>query len=127
MALADLFSYCAREPEDPRVRGLGMALTVVAVPMVRPDPSRNGAAAGPESRALRDLADRFGPVLALDLEDGYPGPPAGEQDDPLAEALSAAESVRETMRAAAASVGSSPQRTRAFVALLAGLQSIAGG
>lgn len=84
MAIADLFAYWAREPEDPRVQKLRDGLTIVAVPMLNPDGAerflRHNAQGldlnedarawrSPEMRAMRDLAIRFRPDFGFNLHD----------------------------------------------------------
>ena len=84
LGLVDLLTYFAREPDDERVRRVGGALTLVAVPMLNPDGAERfvrtnaqgidinrdaRAWVSPEMRAFRGLHEHFRPDFVFNLHD----------------------------------------------------------
>ncbi|MFO7259867.1 MAG: serine hydrolase [bacterium] len=84
MALADIFSFFAAAPSDPRVRQLEERLTVLFIPMLNPDGAerfqrRNAQGidvnrdartlATPEGRTLKAVRDRYRPAFGFNLHD----------------------------------------------------------
>lgn len=83
-ALLDVADFLARRPEDPQVARILSELTLRIVPMLNPDGAeayvrRNAQGldvnrdalnlASPEGRLLRDLRERFSPILGFNLHD----------------------------------------------------------
>lgn len=84
MSLADLFTWFATSPGDPRVERLARQLTVYAIPMLNPDGAerfqrRNAygidinrdarALSTPEAQALRGVQQRLQPDFGFNLHD----------------------------------------------------------
>jgi beta-lactamase class A len=101
-ALADIFNYIARFPDEPRVRRWAERLTILAIPMLNPDGAeahRRRSAFGidinrdaralatPEARALRSMQQRWQPAFGFNLHDQNPRSRVGTTDRIAAMAL----------------------------------------
>jgi hypothetical protein len=102
MALADVYSLVARDPENPLVRTILRDATVHTLPMLNPDGAqrfqrRNAqgidinrdarALATPEARVLKAVRDRLSPDFGFNLHDQGIGTRVGRTDRGVAIAL----------------------------------------
>ncbi|MGH7449215.1 MAG: serine hydrolase, partial [Longimicrobiales bacterium] len=101
-SLADLFSYIANSPHDPRVQRWTSRLTILAVPMLNPDGAdahRRRSEFGidinrdarqlstPEARALKQMQERYRPDFGFNLHDQNPRSRVGSASRTAAIAL----------------------------------------